>query len=281
MQLAFSNSQEGEHMAMTKEERAKAREAARPAKPIREEKPKKARKPVERKAATEVTRGSNTATAPTVEVAAQLQEAFDWLNHKLFEGALPPVMMSFARLKKAHGYFWAKQWKQRGGKAANTHEIALDPYRCSQEKDIEVLGTLAHEMVHELDEEQGTAPKRPYHTKVWAERMKKIGLHPSTTGQEGGKETGPNCSHYIIEGGEFEQAAKALIEKGFKFTWHSIPLPAKPEKGKKKKAGAKAKHTCPECEANAWGKPSLNIMCADCDAKMVCEARDEYEGDED
>jgi hypothetical protein len=31
--------------------------------------------------------------------------------------------------------------------------------------------------------------------------MKEIGLHPSATGEPGGKETGKHMSHYIVSGG--------------------------------------------------------------------------------
>lgn len=215
---------------MTKEQRAKAR--------VEAQKAKNDAKKIKRSATTATTKpakaGDNQITAPTTEVAAQMQEAFDFLNHSLFGGNLPPVMMAWTRLKKAHGYFWAKTWTRKGEKTRGVHEIALDPYRCSQEKDKDVLGTLAHEMVHELDEEEGTAPKRPYHTKIWAERMKAIGLYPSTTAAPGGKETGPNCSHYIIEGGLFDKAADDLLAKGFKFTWTTLPLPEK-AKGRRKR----------------------------------------------
>lgn len=39
------------------------------------------------------------------------------------------------------------------------------------------------------------------------------------------------------------------------------------------KAKSKTKFTCSECGANAWGKPELKIVCADCDEPMIDEAR--------
>ena len=35
----------------------------------------------------------------------------------------------------------------------------------------------------------------------WAAKMREIGLQPSSTGEEGGKETGQSMSHYIIPDG--------------------------------------------------------------------------------
>jgi len=37
--------------------------------------------------------------------------------------------------------------------------------------------------------------------------MKRVGLHPSTTGRPGGGETGTRVSHYVIPGGGFERTA--------------------------------------------------------------------------
>ncbi len=37
--------------------------------------------------------------------------------------------------------------------------------------------------------------------------MKAIGLHPSSTGKEGGEETGDRVSHYILPDGPFDVAA--------------------------------------------------------------------------
>lgn len=34
------------------------------------------------------------------------------------------------------------------------------------------------------------------------------------------------------------------------------------------KVQTRAKFTCPQCQANVWGKPSLNIICGDCDAEF-------------
>jgi hypothetical protein len=225
--------------------------------------------------------GNNTEVIPpTIEIATQLQEAYTHFNRELFDGKLPDCVLGFARLKKAHGYFWAKQWVRRGKKVGNTHEIALDPIRCAAEKDKDVLGTLVHEMIHCEDEEEGTAPKKPYHTKQWAERMKRVGLHPSTTGQPGGKETGRNCSHYIVAGGRFDVAAKALLDSGFKFNWHAVPV-IEVEKKKKKRAGGKFKYEA-ECGNAFWAKPGLEATCqCGCDSKFVQLEKPDEEQDTD
>ena len=56
------------------------------------------------------------------------------------------------------------------------------------------------------EQTHGTPPRRSYHDRQWAAKMKEIGLQPSTTGEPGGKETGQTVTHYIVKGGAFAQA---------------------------------------------------------------------------
>jgi len=191
---------------------------------------------------------------PTLEIANELQEAFDFFNAKLFDDegkpGLPQCILTLVRLKKAKGYFWPKQWARDRAKTGDHHEIGIDPVVAHGRDDKETLSTLVHEMVHLLVEHMGHGPKRAYHCKRWAAAMNAIGLKPYAIVKgvaTRDKETGANCSHDIVKGGAFDKAADDLIAKGFKFSWFALTLP-KPEKKKKTKAGAKVAHVCPECE---------------------------------
>jgi predicted deacylase len=73
-------------------------------------------------------------------------------------------------------------------------------------------------------------------------------------------------SHYIDDDGPFAHACEALAETGWALDWRAI---ATPGASKKPAKNTKVKFTCPECGANAWGKKTLNIHCADCDVPMV------------
>ena len=44
--------------------------------------------------------------------------------------------------------------------------------------------------------------------------MRAIGLQPSDDGRPGGKQLGTNMHHYILAGGEFEQACEDFIKQG-------------------------------------------------------------------
>lgn len=222
---------------------------------------------------------------PTVEIASELQAAFDHFNGTLFAGMdLPQCVLSLVRLKKAAGHFWPKQWARDRSKTGGFHEIGLDPIVLRDRTDKIGLSTLAHEMVHLLLEVRGEGPKRSYHCKKWATAMKAIGLQPIAVVKGSpveGKETGANCTHEIVKGGEFEAAAYALLEKGFKFSWSALPVPKPEPKAKKKKAGVKVKYTCTCCDTSFWGKGGIKATCQEGGEDFVQQGGDTDEGGDD
>ena len=106
----------------------------------------------------------------------------------------------------------------------------------------------------------GKAPRRSYHDRQWAGKMREIGLQPSSTGEEGGKETGQSMSHYIIPDGRYVKAYAKLAAQGFTLHWQSVPVT---EQGRGKKS-SKTKFTCPHCGQNAWAKPGAHLICGEC-----------------
>lgn len=93
-------------------------------------------------------------------------------------------------------------------------------------------------------------PRRSCHDRQRAAKMKEIGLQPFTTGEPGGKETGPSVTHYILPGGPNAKAYAKLKAKGFQLHWQSAPAG---QQAKAKKA-SKTKFTCPDCAQNAWSR---------------------------
>jgi hypothetical protein len=87
-----------------------------------------------------------------------------------------------------YGYFCADRFDRTDGQVAD--EIALNPSHFRNRPVMEVLGTLAHEMVHLWQHHHGKPGRGRYHNREWAAFMKRIGLQPTSTGEEGGKETG-------------------------------------------------------------------------------------------
>lgn len=189
-----------------------------------------------------------------------MDKAFEYFNKHLFGNRLPDTMIIFNRKPRSRGYIAYDRLKERDGSSRIT-EIALNPDCFVDRSDIEILSTLAHEMVHLLRSVDGEQSKRNYHSKEWADEMKAIGLQPSSTGEPGGKETGQSMTHYIVDGGLFEKTAGAFLLGGKKVLFESPPIPSAERASKAK---TRNKYTCPECGLSAWAKPQAKLACGEC-----------------
>jgi SprT-like family len=178
---------------------------------------------------------------------------------ELFDGSLPQVLVTLQRHANTRGYFSPERFRGRIDKTA-VHELALNPDGFAGRTDALILSTLGHEMAHVWQQTYGKAPRRGYHDRQWAAKMLEIGLQPSSTGEEGGKETGQAVSHYIILEGRFAKAYAKLAATGFQLHWQSVPAS---KQGKAKKS-SKTKFTCPDCGQNAWAKPDTLLICGEC-----------------
>jgi predicted SprT family Zn-dependent metalloprotease len=186
------------------------------------------------------------------------QTAYDFFNVELFKGTLPAVLITLQRHSKAYGFLAPEKFIGRSEETA-THELALNPDHFGRTTEA-ILSTLVHEMCHVWQHTHGTPPRKSYHDRQWATKMTEVGLHPSSTGEPGGKETGSKVSHYIIEDGPFALAFSRLKATGFELRWQS----RSDDSERQKKAASKTKYTCPNCEQNAWAKPGASLICGVC-----------------
>lgn len=229
---------------------------------------------------------------PAAEAIAELQKAYDFFNAELFDGILPPTMLTMQRKNVpvgiCFGYFRPHGFKNTRNNTRTVDEIAINPAVLTGFPTLENLQTMVHEQCHQWQFRFGKPSRKTYHNREFAEKMKEIGLQPSSTGRPGGAETGQTMADYPIPGGRFLAACEKLLQSGFAFSWGSnsyIPAPepttaATPDAGDNNgvkendggKAGKKVKYTCPKCNARAWGKSSLNLMCGDCNVKMESAA---------
>ncbi len=211
---------------------------------------------------------------PTLEQFRKYQAAYDYFNKSLFGGELQPCLLVFREGKrKANsivvGHFAPFRW-WRG--PLHCHEISLNPEALNREL-CETMSTLVHEMAHQWQQDHGTPPRGGYHDRQWAAKMVEIGLIPSDCGGPGGRQTGQRMSHYIQEGGGFDEALKAMPET-VRLPWvtgHQLTIVrGKPEDAdKEEKTRNKVKYHCPDCKTKVWGKPDLHIICGDCDARFA------------
>tara|TARA_R110002049_G_scaffold285233_1_gene466037 strand:+ start:8345 stop:9055 length:711 start_codon:yes stop_codon:yes gene_type:complete len=216
---------------------------------------------------------------PTPELYDALQEAYEFLNVALFDGSLLNCVITLQRRNRAYGYFSPMRFERRNGPSRD--EIALNPSYFPTRSLADTLATLAHEMVHLWQSHYGKPGRRGYHNREWADKMRVIGLQPSSNGAVGGRETGDTMSHYILPDGQFITAIETLKRQGFRLEWsesiHYRSAAAEPDSGEsagesENKSGKRVKYTCPGCGLNAWARHNAQIKCMADDAQLLPEA---------
>lgn len=205
--------------------------------------------------------------SPTNDLYTTLEDAYCFFNDMLFQNSLPScVIVLRDKGKNSLGYFAPERYVERTKKkkSKTVSELSLNPQKFQWQTDAEILSVLVHEMAHVwryycTDKKQ---PKNGYHDKLWGSKMKEIGLHPSNTGEPGGKETGQQMDHYIVKSGKFDLHVKQLL-KTKKLQWNRMPEPIKSSKRNK------SVYECPSCSAKVWGKPDMRIGCLECELEFI------------
>lgn len=244
-------------------------------------------------------------SSPTEQTYSELQFAYDWFNQRLFGGELPACLITLQRNKRTMGYYSPDRFVDSQG--GRTDEIALNPEYFAIQSIEEVLSTKVHEMVHLWQQHHGKPGRGKYHNQEWADKMLSIGLHPSSTARPGGKTTGDQMDHYIVEG-PFLNACRELLATKFQISWYDrypatqppkwdgeqspmghsqmpnesapspdqihSPAPASVNNSlglviRTENSSNRLKYVCPECKAQAWGKPTLNLICGDCNVHLM------------
>jgi hypothetical protein len=195
--------------------------------------------------------------SPSVHQHQVMQNAYHYFNRTLFDGKLTTCMISFSRRAKSNAWYCPAVWHNAKRSAA---EISINPDQMIRPL-IETFSSLVHEMVHHWQYMKGTAPRRGYHDREWAEKMRQVGLHPvSTDGEE--KEVGQQMTHVIVPGGPFELA---FVAQGASLHLPYLPVSLEKKAKEKKAKENKVKYTCKTCNCNVWGKPGLLIGCLSCE----------------
>lgn len=164
---------------------------------------------------------------PTQVTYHELQHAYEFFNEKLFSGRLPSCLITLQREKHTYGYFSPNRFVSRS-EGKFTDEIAMNPSYYGVREIRETLSVLVHEMTHLEQQHFGKPGRGRYHNKEWGQLMLAVGLHPSNTGKPGGKVTGDQMDHFIIEGGPFDKACDELITADFTLSWIDRFPPKRP-----------------------------------------------------
>lgn len=204
---------------------------------------------------------------PISQSYGPIGRAWKAFNQKLFDGELPPCLITLQRKKRALGFFAGRRFRSADGTII-TDEIALNPAHFADRGAKRVLSTLGHEMAHQWQHHYGKVSRGGYHNLQWAAKMEEIGLVPSHTGRPGGEETGQRMTHYVRAGGPFDRAADKLIAKGFALAYVERTTKAA-RKIALKKRQSKTRYQCAGCGQNAWAKPDAHFICGDCKLRLL------------
>jgi hypothetical protein len=82
---------------------------------------------------------------------AELHKAFDLYNDEFFEGKLPQVVITIQSQGKRNAYGWisvAKVWSDGAGAELHEINISAEHIGSRDNKMVDVLQTLLHEMIH-------------------------------------------------------------------------------------------------------------------------------------
>lgn len=193
----------------------------------------------------------------TTHEYSALERAYEFFNQRLFQGQLPPCLLTLNnKHPQARGFFRSEGFQHRQNNR-KIDEIALNP-QAFDRTDLAILSTLVHEQCHVQQFHFGQPSRTGYHNRQWATLMEQVGLIPSDTGAPGGKRTGQNMTHYIVAGGPFQIAAQELLATSFALQWQS------PSSGQQEKKQTRTKYSCGGCGLSAWAKPDAHLVCGDC-----------------
>lgn len=165
--------------------------------------------------------------SPTVQFYDCLQQAFDHFNVHLFDGKLPPCLITLRSSSRHYGYHHKDRFINSEGKTLD--ELGLHPGFFTLRSVEESLSTLVHEMVHHWQDRFGHPSRSNPHNKEWAAKMREIGLEPSSTGLPNGKDTGQSVSHFIHPAGRFIASCRELLATGYQLEWFDRHVPKAPE----------------------------------------------------
>lgn len=192
---------------------------------------------------------------PTQDIYHDLHHIVQYMNYRLFGDQLPDCLLALR--SGLPSMVCLSQQKVQDCNVHSSDTLLFNPADFSPSPSVEWLAALAKALVHLWQRYFGTPSRYGYHNREWATKMKTIGLHPSQTGEHGGRETGDKMRYWIIEGGLLEQVANELIADKVTLRWQQTNLtPTSPRSGKR------ITYQCPACGLKAWAKHDAALICA-------------------
>jgi hypothetical protein len=207
---------------------------------------------------------------PTGLMYLPLLTAFNHFNNEVFNSRLLDCLLTLrANKKNTKGYYHAKRFAALEDPTVFTDEIAMNSAYFTKRDLRDTASTLVHEMCHHDEEHSGSPPRKGYHSKWWAAKMREVGLQPTNTGKVGGKETGDRMDHYIVDGGPFALSFERLVATGWQLGWGDAATVAGAGGAEGEGAVKSPKRTrepfkCESCGMTAQSRASAELVCFSC-----------------
>lgn len=201
---------------------------------------------------------------------AFLEDMFNALNERFFDGELPPVMITIQTSKRAYGHF--TPWKSWAGDGEGKNEINISAEYLNRDVG-SLVATLLHEMIHYycyLHGIQDTSRGGTYHNKRFKAEAEKRGLTVYYDTRIGYSITKPgiliedfvkdykldgvNIHRLIYNGVQGDPGGSGVISTG-----------GDDEAPKKSNV---RKYICPCCHKSVRATRDVNIACLDCNTAM-------------
>ena len=212
------------------------------------------------------------------EITRFLEQAYDVLNDRFFDGKLTPVVITVQSSKYSHGHYtpW-NSWVKNG---EGYREINLSAESLRRNID-SVISTLQHESVHHYCDLKGikdTSRNGTYHNKLFRREAEKRGLIIDYDQRIGHSITypGPEIVELVREMGwgnidlsrrRFEEALADDEDGPNGENGDGSDADAGGEEPKKRKSGVRV-YQCEKCKVKVRATRDVRLACLECNCKM-------------
>ena len=205
-----------------------------------------------------------------IDIERELYRIYDNLNKDYYDGKLPNVVITIqgSHKNKYYGWFCPDKWnnnvdfidmEEKENPLIVYHEINISAEHLNRPIE-DIVATLQHEMVHlycNINKIKDISNNHVYHNRKFKEEAEKRGLIIEKANSIGWSVTTSSES--------FKEYIKKLNVNPDVFKFCRVKEGSKVADSEKKMITYK----CPNCGISATAKLDTNIMCGDCNVKMV------------
>lgn len=212
------------------------------------------------------------------EITAFLENAYNVLNRRFFDGELTPVVITVQSSRYSHGHYTPWNSWVRDGEGYREINLSAESLRRPIES---IIATLQHESIHhycELNNIKSVSRNGTYHNSRFRREAEKRGLIIDYDPRIGHSITypGPEIMELVREMGwenidlsrrHFEEALADDVENPDGAGNDSSATDTDSSEKKKRKSGVR-KYQCPNCGCSVRATKDVNIGCLDCNCAM-------------